>query len=107
MRTYLALMLIASLMTSPVVRAQTTDIPELRPQTADMADIKCGDLDRLYFDEFVVIDAWFSGYYHGKGSTTVIDSNAIAANTAKVLNFCRMNPDVTVMQAVEKLAKGS
>src|SRR3974390_1100226 len=106
MRTYLALTLIASLLTSPVVRAQTVDIPELRPQTADMAEIKCGDLDRLYFDEFVVVDAWFSGYYHGRSGTTVIDSNTIAANTAKVLNFCKTNPDVTVMQAVERLAKG-
>jgi acid stress chaperone HdeB len=106
MRTYLALTLTASLLTSPPVRAQTADIPELRPQTADMAEIKCGDLDRLYFDEFVVIDAWFSGYYHGKSGTTVIDSNTIAANTAKVLNFCKTNPDVTIVQAVEKLAKG-
>ena len=104
MKIYLALMLAASLLTIPPVRAQTVDMPELRAQTVDMADIKCGDLSRLYLEEFIVIDAWFSGYYHGKSNTTVIDSNKVAANTHKVLEICKMNPDVTVMQAIEKLS---
>jgi HdeA/HdeB family protein len=89
MKIYLALMLAASLLTIPPVRAQTVDIPEL---------------SRLYLEEFIVIDAWFSGYYHGKSNTTVIDSNKVAANTHKVLEICKMNPDVTVMQAIEKLS---
>jgi hypothetical protein len=34
----------------------------------------------------------------------VIDSSKVATNTHKVLEICKMNPDVTVMQAIEKLS---
>jgi hypothetical protein len=104
MRINPALLVIALLLMIASARAQTVDIPELRAETVDMADVKCGDLSRLYLEEFIVIDAWFSGYYHGKSNTTVIDSNKVAANTHKVLEICKMNPDVTVMQAIEKLS---
>ena len=99
-----ALWLTVSLLTISSAQAQTVDMPEVRAETVDMADLKCGDLSRLYFEEFVVIDAWFSGYYHGKSSTTVIDSSKVAANTQKVLQFCKVNPDVTVIQAIDKLS---
>jgi hypothetical protein len=98
------LQVIALLLTITSARAQTVDMPEVRAQTVDMADLKCSDLSRLYLEEFVVIDAWFSGYYHGKSNTTVIDANKIAMNTHKVLEVCKANPDVTIMQAIEKLS---
>jgi hypothetical protein len=94
MRIAPALILIISFVTIPTAHAQTVD----------MADVKCGDLSRLYLEEFIVIDAWFSGYYHGKSNTTVIDSNKVATNTHKVVEICKTNPDVTVMQAIEKLS---
>jgi hypothetical protein len=34
----------------------------------------------------------------------VIDSSKVATNTHKVLEIRKMNPDVTVMQAIEKFS---
>jgi len=72
----------------------------------DMAAIKCSDLNRVYLEQFVVIDAWLSGYYHGKSNKTVLDRRQAAENTQKAVQFCKANPGVTVMQAIDRLAAG-
>lgn len=71
---------------------------------ANMAKIACGEVLELYVDEFVVIGAWMSGYYNAKRNNTTIDVKQLAANTAKVIDYCRNNPKVTVMKAIEKLS---
>ena len=92
-KTSLALAIAASFLTFTTVRAQTIDMGKLR----------CDELGRVYLDQFVFIDAWLSGYYHAKSNKTVVDLKQIAANTRKVLQFCKSNPTVTVMQAIERL----
>jgi hypothetical protein len=69
----------------------------------DMAQLTCGELARTYGNEFAVIDAWLSGYFHGKLDKTVVDSNLILERAAKVVGFCKANPNVTVIKAVEQL----
>jgi hypothetical protein len=96
MRSILATAIAASLLT----------VASARAQTIDMAQIKCSDLSRVYIEQFVVIDAWLSGYYHGKSNRTVVDRKQAAENTRKVVEFCKANPNVTVMQAVERLTAG-
>jgi len=71
---------------------------------ANMAKITCGELSDLYVEEFVVIGAWMSGYYNAKRNNTIVDVKQLAANTAKVMDFCKKNPKVTVMKAIEKLS---
>ena len=93
MKTTLALAIAASFLTFTTVRAQTID----------MGKLACDELGRVYLDQFVFIDAWLSGYYHAKSNKTVVDLKQIAANTQKVLQFCKSNPTVTVMQAIERL----
>ena len=92
-KTSLALAIAASFLTFTTVRAQTID----------MGKLACDELGRVYLDQFVFIDAWLSGYYHAKSNKTVVDLKQIAANTRKVLQFCKSNPTVTVMQAIERL----
>jgi len=99
MRSILAVTVAASLLTVASARAQTMDV-------IDMAAIKCSDLNRVYLEQFVVIDAWLSGYYHGKSNKTVLDRRQAAENTQKVVQFCKANPGVTVMQAIDRLAPG-
>jgi hypothetical protein len=77
--------------------------PAVRAETFDIADLKCSELVETYLDQFIVIDAWLSGYYHGKSNTTVVNPKQIGENTAKVVQFCKRNPDMTVMKAVERL----
>jgi acid stress chaperone HdeB len=44
---------------------------------------------------------WLSGYYHGKHGGTVVDFAALPREADKVEDYCRMNLDVTVMDAIE------
>jgi acid stress chaperone HdeB len=99
MRSILAVTITALLLTIAPVRAETFG------ETIDMAEFKCSDLTRVYLEQFLVIDAWLSGYYHGKSGRTVIDRKLAAENTRKVVQFCKANPSVTVMQAIERLAR--
>jgi len=69
----------------------------------DMATVSCGDLSSMQLEEFVVIGAWMSGYHNGKRGNTAIDIKELAANSAKVAEFCKSNPTLTVMKAVETL----
>jgi acid stress chaperone HdeB len=48
------------------------------------------------------IALWLSGYYNGKRSNTVIDTQGLAAETQKLRDFCITNPQMPVMQAAEK-----
>jgi|SRR5690242_4850504 hypothetical protein len=95
MRSISAIALAGSLLPATFAHAQT--------QTIDMAELKCGELTRVYLEQFVVIDAWLSGYYHAKSNKTVVDRKLAAENTQKVVKFCKANPTVTVMQAIEQL----
>jgi hypothetical protein len=72
-------------------------------EPVDMEELTCRDLTRTYFEEFAIIDAWLSGYFHGRMNKTVVDRKEVATNAAKVVAFCKSNPDITVIKAVEQL----
>jgi len=48
------------------------------------------------------VTMWLSGYYHGKHGGTVVDFAALPREADKVEDYCRMNLDTPVMEAVEK-----
>ncbi len=79
--------------------------PQARAQvTVDVAKITCR---QLFFDKLISpneksLALWLSGYYSAKRSNTVIDLGAMAKNVDKVEDYCRLNEDVTVMDAVTK-----
>jgi hypothetical protein len=98
-----AIVIAASLLAVGTARAQVFDRSS---PVVDMAELKCSELNLVYLEQFVVIDAWLSGYYHGKSGKTVLDRRLAAENARKVVQFCKTNPGVTVMQAIEKVATG-
>jgi acid stress chaperone HdeB len=49
------------------------------------------------------IAIWISGYFHGKTGSTVLDVQALKANSEKVKDYCRGNLQMPVMQAVENV----
>jgi hypothetical protein len=70
----------------------------------DVAKITCR---QLFFDKMISpneksLAIWLSGYYNAKRNNTVLDLGALAKNVDKVEDYCRMNEDVTVMDAVTK-----
>lgn len=69
--------------------------------TVDVAKITCRQflLDSVAPTKSVAI--WLSGYYHGKHGGTVLDMAALQRETDKLSDYCRLNLDVTVMDAVE------
>ena len=76
-----------------------TDAPA---QTVDLAKLSCrqfliGDIVRRDY-----LALWLSGYYNGKRGNTVLDIGELAKKTDKVEDYCRMNQDATVMDAVTK-----
>ena len=103
MRSMLAIAVAASLLAVGIARAQVFDPSS---PIVDFAELKCSDLNRVYLEQFLVIDAWLSGYYHGTSGKTVLDRRLAAENSRKVVQFCKANPAVTVMQAVERVATG-
>ena len=48
------------------------------------------------------VTMWLSGYYHGKHGGTVVDFGALLREADKVEDYCRLNLDTPVMEAVEK-----
>jgi acid stress chaperone HdeB len=87
-----ALCLLAAALGPTTVRAQVT---------VDIAKITCKQflLDSVAPTKSVAL--WLSGYYNGKHGNTVIDAGALQRNADKVEDYCRMNLDMTVMDAVE------
>jgi acid stress chaperone HdeB len=70
----------------------------------DVAKITCRQLlfDRIISTKTKSVALWLSGYYNGKRGNTVIDIGAIEKSRDAVEDYCRLNQDVTVMEAVEK-----
>jgi len=70
--------------------------------TVDVTKITCS---QFLFDKIAPtksIAVWLSGYYNGLQRNTVIDLDRMDKNIDKVEDYCRMNEDVTVMDAVTK-----
>jgi hypothetical protein len=74
-------------------------------ETVDMAKLTCAEMTKSYVDEIIVTGAWLSGYFNAKNSNTVVDLKQLTLNSRNVITFCGSNPTVTVMDAVQKVAK--
>jgi len=85
-------LVVLALMASGPARAQVT---------IDVAKITCRQflLDKIAPTKTIAI--WLSGYYNGKRSNTVIDPNDTERRADKVEDYCRLNLDITVMDAVQ------
>jgi hypothetical protein len=79
-------------------------IPARAQVSVDVAKITCRQLlfDKVISPNEKSLALWLSGYYSAKRNNTVLDIGALAKNVDKVEDYCRMNEDVTVMDAVTK-----
>lgn len=69
--------------------------------TVDVAKITCRQylFDRTFSPRAPMIANWLSGYFNGQKNNTVVDLGAMAKNKDKVEDYCRMNQDVTLVEA--------
>ena len=71
----------------------------------DMSKATCKEVGALSKAKIVAVALWVNGYVHGKAGNPVIDSDKAQANAEKVADYCRSNPDSTLANAIEALAK--
>ena len=69
--------------------------------TVDVSKITCDQFTLYKITDPQNIALWLSGYYHGKHDNTVVDTQQLSANLKKITNYCNLNPQQTVMKAVE------
>ncbi len=69
--------------------------------TVDVGKITCDQFTLYKITDPQNIAIWLSGYYHGKHDSTLIDTQQLSANLKKITNYCNLNPQETVMNAVE------
>jgi acid stress chaperone HdeB len=73
----------------------------------DLAKVTC---KQYLFDSFISANApkvaiWLSGYFNGKRSNTTIDIGAFRKDKDIVEDYCRMNLDMTIIDAATKALK--
>ena len=71
----------------------------------DMSKATCKEVGDLPPAKTIAVALWVNGYVHGKAGNPVIDSDKAQANAEKVADYCRSNPDSTLADAIEALAK--
>jgi hypothetical protein len=93
--------------TAPITLAALLALSAARAQaqmTVDVAKITCRQylFDRTLSPRAPMIANWLSGYFNGLKNNTVVDLGGMASNKDKVEDFCRMNQDVTLIEAAKK-----
>jgi len=71
--------------------------------TVDIAKITCRQylFDRNVSPRAPMIANWLSGYFNGQKNNTVVDLGVMARNKDKVEDYCRLNQDVTLIEAAK------
>jgi acid stress chaperone HdeB len=72
--------------------------------TVDLAKVTCKQylFDSLISANSPKVAIWLSGYFNGKRGNTTIDIGAFRKNKDVVEDYCRMNQDVTIIEAATK-----
>ena len=93
MRIWLAILALAfAILAAPNAQAQ---------MTMDFAKVTCKQylFDQLISANAPLVAAWVSGYLNGKRNNTVMDIGTFRKNKDVVEDYCRMNQDVTLIDA--------
>ena len=91
---FVILTALAALLSAAEARAQ---------MTVDVAKITCRQylFDKVLSPRAPMIANWLSGYFNGQKNNTVVDVGTMARNKDKVEDYCRLNQDVTLMEAAK------
>jgi hypothetical protein len=78
-------------------------LPAQAQMTIDVGKITCRQylFDKNISPKAPTVATWLSGYFNGKTNNTVIDIGTVAKNKDKVEDYCRMNQDVTLIEAAQ------
>ena len=71
----------------------------------DMSKATCKEIGALPAAKTIGVAMWVNGYVHGKAGNAMVDSDAAHANAEKVADYCKANPDSTLVDAIAEVAK--
>ena len=71
----------------------------------DMSKVTCKEVGALPAAKTIGVAMWVNGYVHGKAGNAMVDGDKAHANAEKIADYCKKNPDSTVADAIEALAK--
>jgi acid stress chaperone HdeB len=71
----------------------------------DMSKATCKDVGALPAAQTIGVAMWVNGYVHGKAGNAMVDTAQAHANAEKIADYCKANPDSTVVDAIAAVAK--
>jgi acid stress chaperone HdeB len=77
--------------------------PAYAQVTLDVAKVTCDQWAGYKITNPQNIALWVSGYFNGARGNTVLDTQRLTADTQRMRDFCITNPQVPILQAVEKV----
>jgi acid stress chaperone HdeB len=69
----------------------------------DVSKLTCWQFATYKVADPKLIAVWISGFQHGKRGDMLVDTEKLDADAEKLRTFCISNPDMPVMEAVEKV----
>ena len=91
-----------ALVTLTVVVAMAALVPA-QAQKIDLANIKCRDLFNRPKEQIEAIVMWLQGYYTLENAPRVVDYDKMKADSVKLGEYCRSNPDYNVVTAADEV----
>jgi hypothetical protein len=82
-------------------------VPALHAQTSnvDVAKMTCKEFVALPQERASAVTTWLDGYYTEEDDPKLIEFDAISASAEKLINFCKQNPNATLLSASESVFK--
>ena len=71
----------------------------------DMSKATCKEVGALPAAKTIGVAMWTNGYIHGKAGNAMVDSDEAHANAEKIADYCKANPDSTLVDAITAVAK--
>jgi HdeA/HdeB family len=75
--------------------------------TLDVSKITCSQFSLMKVADPDRIAVWLSGFYNAKRNNMILDVQGLKDNTKKLLDYCALHPDTTLLTAVEPALSGS
>jgi hypothetical protein len=92
-------MLVASVL---IVALETVATAQAQA-TLDISKITCEQFAFYKITDPQNIAIWLSGYYNGKRGNTILDTQRLIENSRKLQDYCLLNSQTPVIDAVEVL----
>jgi acid stress chaperone HdeB len=69
----------------------------------DLSTLTCKQFIEGGDDEIKMVLTWMDGWYKGDEDEAIIDTEVFVANAKKFGTFCAANPNISIVNAAEKI----